>query len=554
MESQIIDEKYRIVRVLGEGGMGAVYEAVHLVTGRRVALKVIVSQLLAREDGIVTRFQREARASGAIDSQYVVQVLDSGVDAATQNPYLVMEYLAGEDLSQLIHRLGVLSPDLALRVIAQACLGLQRAHDAGIIHRDIKSANTYLARRDNGEIVVKLLDFGIAKVRADPFAEGGDHKLTRTGSMIGSPLYMSPEQARGSKSLDHRADLWSLGVAMYEALAGSPPNHHCETIGNLIVSLCSEDADPIQNRAPWVSSEIALVVHKALAREVEKRFSTAAEMYDAIVAITGPSITIREDMLVPMADHEKAKVAPRLVISSTGSRVVRTSDAPDPDVLARTTLAAAAATGPGLDASTNPGKTRSKASFALPALGVVALLAAAGGAVAMRSGKNADTRSAVAAEPTKPPPSDPSTAASLTLAPLDDPASAKAAPRAQSKASVTISPPLARVSVDGTPATAREGVIDIEGAVGSVHKVELSLDGKSTKVDVVLSEAGPVPSRVEIPGLAPLQAHGAAGKPASPAVGQPATPASVKPTSAKSEPAKPANPAPPSEPAINRNF
>ncbi len=554
MESQIIDEKYRIVRVLGEGGMGAVYEAVHLVTGRRVALKVIVSQLLAREDGIVTRFQREARASGAIDSQYVVQVLDSGIDAATQNPYLVMEYLAGEDLSQLIHRLGVLSPDLALRVIAQACLGLQRAHDAGIIHRDIKSANTYLARRDNGEIVVKLLDFGIAKVRADPFAEGGDHKLTRTGSMIGSPLYMSPEQARGSKSLDHRADLWSLGVAMYEALAGSTPNQHCETIGNLIVSLCSEDADPIQNRAPWVSSEIALVVHKALAREVEKRFSTAAEMYDAIVAITGPSITIREDMLVPMADHEKTKVAPRLVISSTGSRVVRTSDAPDPDALARTTLAAAAATGPGLDASTNPGKNRSKASVVLPALGVVALLGIAGGALAIRSGKNADVRSTVTAEPTKPASSEPSTAASLTLAPLDDPASTKAAPRAQSKASVTISPPLARVSVDGTPATAREGVIDIEGAVGSVHKVELSLDGKSAKVDVVLSEAGPVPSRVEIPGLSLAQAHAAPGKQAGPAIGQPAAPTSTKPTNTKSEPVKPANPAPANEPAINRNF
>jgi serine/threonine protein kinase len=554
MESQIIDEKYRIVRVLGEGGMGAVYEAEHLVTGRRVALKVIVSQLLAREAGIVTRFQREARASGAIDSQYVVQVLDSGVDAATQNPYLVMEYLAGEDLSQLIHRLGVLSPDLALRVIAQACLGLQRAHDAGIIHRDIKSANTYLARRDNGEIVTKLLDFGIAKVRADPFAEGGDHKLTRTGSMIGSPLYMSPEQARGSKSLDHRADLWSLGVAMYEALAGSTPNHHCETIGNLIVSLCSEDAEPIQNRAPWVSSEIAVVVHKALAREVEKRFSTAAEMYDAIVAITGPSITIREDMLVPMADHEKAKVAPRLVISSAGSRVVRTSDAPDPDVLARTTLAAAAATGPGLDAGTNPGKPRSKASLALPALGVVALLGIAGATVTMRSGKTPETRSAVAAEPVKLTTSEPS-AAILPIAPIEGSASTKGAPRTQAKASVIVSPPLARVSVDGTIATAREGVVEIEGAIGSVHKVELSLDGKSAKVDVVLSEAGPVPSRVEIPGISQVQAHGATGKPAaSPAVGQPSAAAGPKPVAAKPEPAKPANPGPANEPAINRNF
>jgi serine/threonine protein kinase len=374
--AQIIDDKYRIVRVLGEGGMGAVYEAVHLVTGRRVALKVIVSELLAREEGIVTRFQREARASGAIDSQYVVQVLDSGIDAATKNPYLVMEYLSGEDLGQLIHRLGVLPPDLALRITAQACLGLQRAHDAGIIHRDIKSANTYLARRDNGEIIVKLLDFGIAKVRADPFAEGGDHKLTRTGSMIGSPLYMSPEQARGSKALDARADIWSLGGGpSTRALAGTTPNHHCDTIGNLIVSLCSDDAEPLQNRAPWVSSED----RRGGAQGARSRARSPLHdghrdvRRDSSRSRAGTSPSARTCSCPCRTPRGRASRRARAATTdSQGPRIVLKSGAPVSD-MAQTALAVAATTGPGLGDSSVTPPPKKKAAFVLPAIAAVAV-------------------------------------------------------------------------------------------------------------------------------------------------------------------------------------
>ena len=211
---QVVDGKYRVTRQLGQGGMGAVYEATHLGTNRRVALKVIVSAALANEPGVVARFEREARASGAIDSAHVVQVLDTGVDPGSKNPYMVMELLAGQDVSDLVHRHGPLPPDVVLRIGAQSCLGLQRAHDAGIVHRDIKSANLYLAQKDGGEIVVKVLDFGIAKVRAEPVPNGQDRHLTSTGSMIGSPLYMSPEQARSAKHLDGRSDIWSLGVVL----------------------------------------------------------------------------------------------------------------------------------------------------------------------------------------------------------------------------------------------------------------------------------------------------------------------------------------------------
>ena len=550
MDVEIIDGKYRVLRILGQGGMGAVYEAEHLVTGRRVALKVIVSELLAKEDGIIARFQREARASGAIDSQYVVQVLDSGVDTTTKNPYLVMEYLAGEDLGQLIHRLDVLPPDLALRITAQACLGLQRAHDAGIIHRDIKSANTFLARRDHGERIVKLLDFGIAKVRADQFAEGGDHKLTRTGSMIGSPLYMSPEQARGSKNLDSRADLWSLGVALYESLAGSTPNHHCDTIGNLILALCAEDADPIQNRAPWVSSDVAAVVHKALARDPEKRFSSAAEMHAAIVAITGPSIAIHEDMLVPLPEHTRRSVAPRANAdtgNNTGPLVVRPSGAPVADVLAVTTLAVAAATGPGLGQST-AASARSPLKWLYPVLGVAGMVGITAGVFVYRS-SNARPNAALAAEPPKPIPE--ATGGGI---PVKGPEKTKAS------AKVTLSPASAQATLDGNPVSVQNGEIEVSGAIGSVHRIEISLDGKSAKADIVLSEGGAVPARVELamPTAASAQKPIAAGKsPQAPVPASSAAAASTAATPATPKPTPPKPPvaaAPPSEPAINRNF
>jgi len=577
MESRVIDEKYRVIRVLGEGGMGAVYEAEHLVTGRRVALKVIVSHLLLKETGALARFQREARASGAIDSQYVVQVLDSGVDAATQNPYLVMEYLAGEDLSQLIRRLTVLPPDLALRITAQACLGLQRAHDAGIIHRDIKSANTYLARRDNGEVVVKLLDFGIAKVRVDPLAEGGDHKLTRTGSLIGSPLYMSPEQARGMKTLDERADIWSLGVALYESLTGTTPNQHCDTIGSLIFALFSEDAEPIQNRAPWVQPAVAAVVHKALAREPEGRFASASEMHAAIVAIIGPSIGIREEMLVPLDDTVRAIVAPRLVGHTTGSRVVRTTNDTDTDALARTAVdptttgsgsknvgsdtaedprpetITKAGTKPGgaagvgmaapsdtiVGAAVTAGATKGSRGWLLPAVGLVAVVGLGGAVYAARSSANVPPKDSATPPPQSAPSSAPVDSAVADKLPQKTPPDPTATPVV--RAEVTIAPASARVLVDGEPTTPHDGRVTLSGTAGSLHKVEISLEGKSAKADVVLSERGPIPPKVELPGASAPRPSGAGKGEASPA---PQKPAAAKPTPA----------APPSEPAINRNF
>src|SRR5580692_6019136 len=181
--------KYTIVRKLGEGGMGEVYEGRHSGTGRRVAIKVITG-MHSRNESLIQRFELEARAAGTIESEHIVAVLDVGRDESSGAPFLVMEYLVGEDVQHLCERLGPMAPDLALRVGVQALLGLAKAHAQGIVHRDIKPANLFLTERDGGERCVKVLDFGIAKASSE--FDSGEKKrpITRTGSFVGSPLYM----------------------------------------------------------------------------------------------------------------------------------------------------------------------------------------------------------------------------------------------------------------------------------------------------------------------------------------------------------------------------
>ena len=280
--ARVIDSRYEVIRELGKGGMGVVYEARHTGTGRRVAVKEIIDESLAADGSeaplVVERFQREARATAAIETQHIAPVLDTGTDPATGHPYLVMELLVGEDLQDLIVRAGPLAEDLALRIVAQAAAGLARAHAAGVIHRDIKPANLYLASRDD-EVTVKLLDFGVARVR-DQLAGVASRTLTSTGTMLGTPLYMSPEQVVGAKDLDHRADLWSLGVVLYEALSGTTPHADAETLGALIVSICSRPARPIRDVVPHITTDVADILDRVLALDPEERYPNA----DALLA------------------------------------------------------------------------------------------------------------------------------------------------------------------------------------------------------------------------------------------------------------------------------
>src|SRR5262245_50655934 len=171
-------------------------------------------------------------------------------------PYMVMELLQGQDLDAWMKQLGAMPPLVAARIVLQAATGLAKSHALGIVHRDIKPANLFLAERENGELCVKLLDFGVAKVRMQHFqvTQAG---LTQTGSILGTPTYMSPEQAKGRSGIDARSDVWSLGVVLYELLSGGSPYPQASTLGELILSICSDDIPLLQDRAPWVPPELA---------------------------------------------------------------------------------------------------------------------------------------------------------------------------------------------------------------------------------------------------------------------------------------------------------
>ncbi|AUX45827.1 protein kinase [Sorangium cellulosum] len=295
MIGRTLDDRYAIVRLLGQGGMGAVYEARHTGTGRRVAVKVILGQ--STDDELLRRFQREARAVGAVESEHIAQVFDTGRDRETGAPYIAMEFLEGEDVQALIDRIGPLPVDLALRVALQACLGLERAHEVGIVHRDIKPANLFLARKQGGQRVLKLLDFGVAKMSDHSLGNGG---MTKSGALLGSPLYMSPEQARGSGVVDARSDIWSLGISLYHALTGHLPNGHLTGLGDLVLAICTTPVRWIQELAPWVPPDVAHVVHRTLVIDPAGRTASAAQLAAELRALLPYGEQIAEGMLAPV--------------------------------------------------------------------------------------------------------------------------------------------------------------------------------------------------------------------------------------------------------------
>jgi hypothetical protein len=480
--------KYRIERLLGEGGMGAVYEAVHAGTNRRVALKVISGDASRHGPEVIARFVREAKAAGAIDTQHIVQVLDFGVDELQGVPYLAMEFLAGEDLEHLMERLGPLSPELATRIVAQACIGLQKAHEAGVVHRDIKPANLYLSRRDGGEFIVKILDFGIAKVKLDHLGSSENQKLTRTGSVLGSPRYMSPEQAKGLRSIDQRTDIWSLGAVLYQALSGRTPHHDLETLGQLIIAICSESPAPVQDFAPWVPPELASIVRGALTMDVERRFQNAHALFDALRALQPGGFGLHESMLVPLAPAERMRLAPRLEPSEARFGLDSSGGVP------AASMGGLNGTQQSLARTTRPAR-KSAAPLLLAASAVVAL----GGGVAAYWGLSqrhagdalsvATALSSVADNAASSASAAPSVAASEQTAP----------PTTERRVRLAGAPAGVKAEVDGKKTVASSaGTIELRGALGSTHSVVLRLAGQQLVRDVAITENGALPDKLEL--------------------------------------------------------
>ncbi len=288
----IIDNKYRIVRLLGEGGMGAVYEGENTRIHRRVAIKVLHSQVASSQDA-VQRFEREAQAAGRIGSEHIVEVLDLG-NLPEGDRYMVMEFLEGSSLSSRIAERGRVPAQMAASITVQLLEGLRAAHDAGIIHRDLKPDNVYLlSSRGGKKDFVKILDFGISKFNT----LGGEFSMTRTGAVMGTPYYMSPEQAKGNRDIDLRADLYAVGVIMYEAVAGEVP-FNAETFNELLFKIVLESPTPLVDKVPGIDPYFASLVEKAMARDPAHRFQTATELADALSgwlagAPPAPDTTVR---------------------------------------------------------------------------------------------------------------------------------------------------------------------------------------------------------------------------------------------------------------------
>ncbi len=365
--------------------MGAVYEAIDKATSAKLAVKVLSSGGARPSKSLTSRFFREARATMGLDSPHVVRVLEAAIDPSSGLPFMVMELLDGEDLGQYLARAGTLSPDVALRVLAQACAGAQAAHDAGIVHRDIKPGNLFLARVPEpaqqegpterpdgterphgpterprgpterprvgpplGAVTVKVLDFGIAKANLDTAFAMETTGLTRTGNLLGSPLYMSPEQARASRNIDRRADVWSLGIVLYRAISGRAPLQEVASLGEFILALCAAAPPALREIAPWTPEAVDAIAARALQLDPAARFPTASAMRDAILPLLSGGTALTTAMFPGLDDPASRRAYPRSdpALRSSSASVATTQWMASPDDAEPTTFGAFAFPGP----------------------------------------------------------------------------------------------------------------------------------------------------------------------------------------------------------------
>ncbi|MBI4705181.1 MAG: serine/threonine protein kinase [Deltaproteobacteria bacterium] len=470
--AQRLGDRYSLLRCLGRGGMGAVYEA-QAGDGSRFAIKVIVPELAGRSAGARRRFVREARAVSSIQSEHVVRVVEADTDPAQQLPYIVMELLQGLDLGKLIERQGALQPEAVARLFVQACRGLGAAHALGLVHRDIKPANLFLHQVPSGEVVLKICDFGIAKqLSADPAGDTST-ELTRTGGMVGSPMYMSPEQARNAKKIDLRTDIWSLGASLYQALCGSPLWKGHDAVGELVLAICTEPLPHLQDRAPWVAPGLADVVHQALRRAPEHRFQSMEDFAEALARYAGSSPTLMPRALLPVPDQVRASTAPR------AKPVELTS-------ISGGTMAHTVAAG------------RKRPLRTAAAVGAVVLAAAAAaGILAARKGNQS------------------------TAAPQLGSASPSATPATAARqifeVQVQVRPETASARVDGRENKLAGGKLHLRGEAGATFAVALADGDRKTSTTVFITKEGKAsPDRIELPEApsGPPRPGSAAGSPA----------------------------------------
>jgi len=358
-EGDVLAGKYRIEKILGAGGMGVVVAAHHIQLDEKVAIKFLLPDALSNEEA-VARFAREARAAVKIKSEHVARVSDVGT-LENGAPYMVMEFLEGGDLASWLRQRGPLTIEQATEFMLQACEAIADSHGLGIVHRDLKPANLFCIRRSDGLLSIKVLDFGISKVTTlGP--TGPEMSMTRTTAVMGSPLYMSPEQMKSTREVDARTDIWAVGVILYELLTGKPP-FDGDTLTEVCIKAAVHPPPPIRDRRPEIPLALEAVILKCLEKSRENRYQNVAELALALAPF-GPKRS--------GASVERITRIIQAAGLSMSALVLPASTPPEPDRAPQETQAAWGQTKSG----NNWGKTSVTVAvtlFVVAALGIVVL-------------------------------------------------------------------------------------------------------------------------------------------------------------------------------------
>jgi serine/threonine-protein kinase len=436
---EVLMGKYRVERVLGVGGMGAVVEAKHIQLDDRVAIKFLLASMALNSE-IVARFLREGRAAAKIRNEHVVRVFDVGT-LESGAPYMVMEFLQGQDLAHLIDRQGKLPFAQAIDWVLEACEAIAEAHAAGIVHRDLKPANLFVHEKSDGGHTIKVLDFGISKL--SEAADAANFGITKTQAVMGSPRYMSPEQMRSSRNVDARSDIWALGTVLHELLSGAPP-FNAETMPELCARILAEPPPPLWQARQDLPPGLEEALLGALQKDPAYRYQNVAQ-FAAALAPFGTA-----------AAAASANRAARLLKVAPGQLSQSDPNARMPSVPpARTQASTANAwTGSRSNASTTgtaPPKSGTTAWIVGGVLGVL-LLGGIGvaGVVALRHGAWSPAAAAPGAATVTTPPAASATPPPTPTTPAPDPA-APSEPTAPATAATTAT----SASAASPPATAR---------------------------------------------------------------------------------------------------